>query len=1287
MRRWVWRVLLAALVLAALTVGVFAADSVTIDWDEMEDGNFKYDPIYVNGTTNSRENIKAYRVKQYIGEERKEVAVPDRFHGKPVTEIGVTTTDLTTPSEAQLKAASVFADSKLEGSVSIPNSITAINSGAFSYARMTEVVIPGSVEMIGTYAFAKCSNLVDIQILDYADDNGKIYPSHTTIKAHAFEDCGYIKSLNIPNSVATINDSAFKGCSGLIDLILPYSVKEIKTKAFADCSNLLNVTILASNVEFADDSFEWKDIFAAKDSKPGGYFHCAYSDTVTNIGEKIDTLGLKSSTAKAYKARVHTVTMQSDGLTVTGRTNPLCKASGTNGKATLSFTCNGYNEEVQKVGEDGKPLVDENNQPVMETVHKDCTCYDGKNSYSESRDVSAVYHDERPVSEVVDPTCATAGRKGGTKCAICGDDIEPPETTPATGIHTYLDDGDPDGKTEVEELFPGRCVKGGASLPGQNMVTKKCSVCGYTPVCFMCEELKLALEEANAELETAQEELETATAELEKAKAELEKANAAKTAAGEALTKAEEEAGRAKTAYEAAQKAATEAENELKALGDDASEEAKEAAQKKFDEAKAEEKKALAEYQAAEAAKLRAELEKERADAAATEAAGALTTATNNETAAQGAKTGKETAVWDAQRDLKTHLENQAEQKECAECLKLLDAIRAAKSASVKEKAKAAYEAHKNDTSATTTHKTKAIPAGVVSIKDSGKPPEHQWVTESVEWKGDTKVPDCVTGVPVLAERIETQVCSVCDEEREISTKELREPNGEHVAPEGADVIKEVIPGDCEHGEQTVYEDYTCTICKTLVKGEIKTGKIPGHHWVNAPDVIIKEPTCTDGGLKNTYKVCDNENCPLKGVPQLKESNVPINPDPKGHTWGEFDPEGGPEAMIPNETCVSKDVTGKVKCTVCGVEEEHTLTIEGLGKHTWGEWEDSEDSEDGKQVRECSVCGKTEERDDPNKPVEPDDPDDPDDPDEPEEPDEPGKPTEPEKPKDYQVNIIQGSNGTATANRTTAKSGDQVTVTVSPASGYELDMLRVISADGKVLNLTSLGGGQYRFTMSAANAEVRVTFSKKSSSSWSGSNWASDPGEGSSSTDPRRTTDVMPTQNPTQSVPKAGAYEQLFRDIPTNHWAAGEINWANQMGYMNGTAGRFNPDGNITHQQMWMVLARLTGNHPANMAEARRWAVEHSFADGSSPTGAVARHQLVTALYRCAHLMGSTNRNTTSLAGYPDSRTVPAVARDAYSWALANGIVSGTANGRLDPNGTLTRAQFAVILYRYSQRI
>ena len=141
------------------------------------------------------------------------------------------------------------------------------------------------------------------------------------------------------------------------------------------------------------------------------------------------------------------------------------------------------------------------------------------------------------------------------------------------------------------------------------------------------------------------------------------------------------------------------------------------------------------------------------------------------------------------------------------------------------------------------------------------------------------------------------------------------------------------------------------------------------------------------------------------------------------------------------------------------------------------------------------------------------------------------------------------------------------------------------------------------------------------------------------------------------------------------------------MGYMSGNRGRFNPDGTITFQQMWMVLARISGSRPAGMADAREWAVLNGFAEGGNPTHTVARHQLVTALYRCAHIMGSTNHNTVSLAGYPDSRTVPTVARDPMAWAVANGIIGGNANGRLDPFGTMTRAQFAVILYRFSQRI
>lgn len=509
------------------------------------------------------------------------------------------------------------------------------------------------------------------------------------------------------------------------------------------------------------------------------------------------------------------------------------------------------------------------------------------------------------------------------------------------------------------------------------------------------------------------------------------------------------------------------------------------------------------------------------------------------------------------------------------------------------------------------------------------------------------------------------------------------------------------LPHDWEGGKETITKPATCTdegektiaartckVCQTAEAERTETIPVKDHDWIKSEDKITKPAACTEPGLKNTGV----QKCKDCGYEEAGQTGVEI--PALGHRWGNFTPKTG-EGSRQEPTCgVAGWVLGRVECTREGctaAAEDHKVEIEPTGLHEYGEWTITKEPAtgvDGSRERVCAVCEYKDIQIIPagSVPMDPSNPENPGDSEDPGGSNTPGTPTEPEKPATYRVDVVQASNGTTSVNRTTAQSGDRVAITVSPASGYELDMLRVISADGKVLNPTSLGSGQYRFTMPASNVEIRATFSQKSSSSWSGSNWASAPGEGTS-TDPRRTTDVMPTQNPSQSVPKAGASEQRFRDIPTGHWAAGEIEWANQMGYMNGTAGRFNPDGNITHQQMWMVLARLTGSHPANMTEARRWAVEHSFADGSSPTGAVSRHQLVTALYRCAHLMGSTNRNTTSLAGYTDSSTVPAVARDAFSWAVANGIVSGTASSRLDPNGTLTRAQFAVILYRYSQRI
>ena len=139
---------------------------------------------------------------------------------------------------------------------------------------------------------------------------------------------------------------------------------------------------------------------------------------------------------------------------------------------------------------------------------------------------------------------------------------------------------------------------------------------------------------------------------------------------------------------------------------------------------------------------------------------------------------------------------------------------------------------------------------------------------------------------------------------------------------------------------------------------------------------------------------------------------------------------------------------------------------------------------------------------------------------------------------------------------------------------------------------------------------------------------------------------------------------------------------------VNGTsAATFSPNSSITRQQVWMILARLSGADPANMSAAREWAVTNGVSDGTTPGGAVTRQQLVALLYRYATLMGYANDQRADLSAYPDAGTVAGYAVEPMQWSVANSIVGGTSNGTLDPTGTATRAQFAVILYRFWDQV
>ena len=81
----------------------------------------------------------------------------------------------------------------------------------------------------------------------------------------------------------------------------------------------------------------------------------------------------------------------------------------------------------------------------------------------------------------------------------------------------------------------------------------------------------------------------------------------------------------------------------------------------------------------------------------------------------------------------------------------------------------------------------------------------------------------------------------------------------------------------------------------------------------------------------------------------------------------------------------------------------------------------------------------------------------------------------------YKLDITNGQNGSVTTQKTTdLKQGENVTLTISPRDGYQLEKLTVAGVD--VTN--SVKNGYYSFTMPASNVAVKATFKAKLYSVW-----------------------------------------------------------------------------------------------------------------------------------------------------------------------------------------------------------
>ncbi|MCO7159064.1 S-layer homology domain-containing protein [Agathobaculum butyriciproducens] len=244
------------------------------------------------------------------------------------------------------------------------------------------------------------------------------------------------------------------------------------------------------------------------------------------------------------------------------------------------------------------------------------------------------------------------------------------------------------------------------------------------------------------------------------------------------------------------------------------------------------------------------------------------------------------------------------------------------------------------------------------------------------------------------------------------------------------------------------------------------------------------------------------------------------------------------------------------------------------------------------------------------------------------------------------VSASTASNGKVSLDKSTAKKGDTVTVTVTPNAGYQLDKLTITDAKGKTVDVTKKSDGKYTFTMPDSKVTITPTFSKIE--------------------------DVKPSKNG-------------FDDVASSDWFADAVKYVADKGLMNGTDdNQFSPNASTTRGMLMTVLARYAGEDTTGGAtwyeKSMEWAKAKGVSDGTNPNANITREQLVTMLYRYA---GSPKADG-KLDSFSDAASVSTYAADAMQWAVANGIVNGS-NGKLNPQDNATRAEVAAILMRFCE--
>ena len=195
------------------------------------------------------------------------------------------------------------------------------------------------------------------------------------------------------------------------------------------------------------------------------------------------------------------------------------------------------------------------------------------------------------------------------------------------------------------------------------------------------------------------------------------------------------------------------------------------------------------------------------------------------------------------------------------------------------------------------------------------------------------------------------------------------------------------------------------------------------------------------------------------------------------------------------------------------------------------------------------------------------------------------------------------------------------------------------------------------------------------------------------------------------AVPLCCGTAAAFSDVPESHWANAEIRYVTERGLFNGKSETsFAPSDGMTRGQMCAVLYRYAGS-PAisgtltyeDVQPGRYyyngilWARENRVMAESKqsaryfrPDETITRSEFALMLYQYNLYEGgdSYDPSAVSASKMTDMDLCGnAVCNAMLGWACPKGVLRGTTATTMNPNGTLTRAHVAAMLYRYDTMV